>query len=78
MSARGMPRAEEIVEPGEDIVAADDPDAELPARPSRRPTSAMASAQASGFTPPAFVVTRIPLETTDGRMRSISGTTSRA
>jgi len=50
----------------------------FPASPSRRAASNTASAQPRGFTPPAFEVTRMPLATSSGRIRSMSGTKSRA
>ena len=50
----------------------------LPAEPSFRADSSTASAQARGFTPPAFDVTLIPRRTMSGSMRSIAPTKSRA
>ena len=50
----------------------------FPARPSARAAAATASAQARGFTPPAFVVTLMLRSATIGRIRSISGTKSLA
>ncbi len=46
--------------------------------PSRRATASTASAQPRGLTPPAFEVTRTPRSTMSGRIRSMSGTKSRA
>ena len=54
------------------------PTRSLRGSPSLRADARTASAHPRGFTPPALEVTRMPRSTTSGRIRSISGTKSRA
>jgi hypothetical protein len=57
---------EQLVEPRQQVV------------PRLRATSSTASAQALGFTPPAFAITRTPRSTTAGSTLSMAPTKSRA